>query len=114
MIVRLRDSYTTDEGPVRLDVTVGDGQKGRIKVNLDDNFLGGGADELHLEVGQGSSIAGKTLRIVATVTDTNEATNLTEVTYALSGGQSPRTWVSRHTVDDEGETVFYDTAFDLL
>jgi hypothetical protein len=114
MLVRLRDAYVLADDDVKLDVTVGEGQKAFLEVLLNGRPIGHGADVKDLAVGKGSELAGSRLRITATVTDTNTDTNRTSVTYRLTGGRSTMVRTSEHTVDIDGDTVDYDAIFLLL
>jgi hypothetical protein len=114
MLIRIRDSYIVAEGPVTLDVSLGEGQKGFIEVLLSGKVLASGTRIEGLELGDGQALAGQKLRITSTVTDTNPMTNRTSVTYRLSGGKSDRRYMSRHEVDSEGDTVDYDAIFLLI
>ena len=114
MIVRLRDSYTTATDPVLLTVIAGEGQKAFIEARMDGNVITSGSGIVAFPLGNGPDIAGKKLRIATTVTDTNAGTNDTDVTYTLTGGAAAKSVMSSHTVDNPGETVFYDAAFTLL
>lgn len=114
MLIRLREAYTLANERVRLDVVVGEGQRGFIEVRLDGTPLANGHEITGLEVGSAADLAGRKLRIIATVTDTNLSTNRTSVTYTLSGGARTQSWNVQHEVDSEGETVDYDAIFRLL
>lgn len=114
MLIRLREAYELADGDVRLSVVVGEGQRGFIEVLLDGAPLEHGHEITTLRVGAGSELAGRKLRVTATVTDTNTSTNRTSVTYTIRGGERTRSWTVQHEVDTEGETVDYDALFRLL
>jgi hypothetical protein len=114
MLVRLRESYLVADGPVTLTVDVGEGQKAFVEVMLAGAVIGSGSRIPELQVGHGPAIAGQKLRITSTVTDTNDKTNRTSVTYTLAGGKETRRFASAHEVDSEGDTVDYDAIFLLI
>ena len=114
MLIRLRDSYATADGPVTLDVISGDGQKAFIEVSLNGNVLTSGSTIESFPLGLGKAIAGQRLRITSTVADTNPHTNHTSMTYELSGGIRDSSWVSDHDVATDGDTMDYDAIFNLL
>jgi hypothetical protein len=114
MIVCLKESYTVDEGDVKLAVVVGEGQKGYSEVLVDGVLRTSGATILDFNLGRGSELAGRRLRITSAVTDTNPHTNRTTVTYTLAGGLSDKAFQLSYEVDNPGETVDYDAIFRLL
>jgi hypothetical protein len=114
MLIRLRDSYLTADGDVKLTVTIGEGQRGFVEVLLNGAVLGSGSGITDLTIGAGPIVAGTRLRVTSTVTDTNEMTNRTSVTYELEGGARPQSWVSDHTLDADGGSVDYDASFLLI
>ena len=111
MLVRLRESYLISTGPVTIDVTVGEGQKGFTEVLLNGATIASGSSIHALTV---PGISGQKLRVTSTVTDTNPATNNTSVTYTLSGGKETQTFTSAHAVGSAGDTVDYDAIFLLI
>lgn len=114
MLIRLRESYVVGAGPVVLDVVSGEGQKSLIRVRLGGVVLKEAKTIEKLNLGSGPDLEGKTLRVVATVTDTNQATNHTSVTYTFTNDGEKKEFTSDHTVDSEGETVDYDAKFLLI
>lgn|SRR5262249_30979877 len=73
--------------PIRLQIVIGDGQVGGTALTLDgvptpfDNTAG------QATIGQpGATLVGKVLHCATTVQDINPASNITSVTYRLSGG----------------------------
>ena len=114
MLVRLKDSYVVADDEVRLTVEIGQGQKGYVEVFLDGTRIGQGDGITDLLVGPGPKLGGQRLRVSSTVTDTNQNTNNTSVTYTLTGGRQTQSYDSRYEVEAPGETVDYDASFRLL
>jgi hypothetical protein len=114
MVVRLDQSYVVDgKKEVTLNATVGQGQKGHTEMFLDGKLLPCKAEQA-CRLGTGNSLAGKKLRIVSVVTDTNPMTNATSVTYDLGGGKEDRSYVLAFTVAKERETVDYVATFKFI
>lgn len=114
MLIRLKESYLVASGDVYLEVVVGQGQKGYVEVLLGGAFVTDGKEIRKHNLGKGTNLAGRKLRVTTTVADTNPNTNLTTVTYTLSGGKVNKTWESRHTVSAPGGSADYDAIFLLI
>lgn len=105
--------YKVGAGPVTLDVTVGEKQKGFAKVWIEGKAeaIGEGPQITGLGIGNGGDIAAKTLEVLTTVSVINKNSNRTVVTYTLKGGASTRTFTSEHTATKIGDVVEYTADF---
>jgi hypothetical protein len=111
--VSMETDYKVATDSVTLSIIVGDAQIGSSLVLRDGVELGRG--EINgLTIGKGPEINGKTLSIKSVVTDVNDATNQTSVTYALSGGIVEQRLSQTATVDDEGDSVIYRATIHLV
>jgi hypothetical protein len=87
---------------VSLSIVVGDAQIGSSYVQLDGVKKDDGQIS-DLALGKGADVKGKTLAIKSVVTDVNDATNNTSITYHVGGQELSQT----ATVDQEGDSVVY-------
>jgi len=99
---------------VSITVTIGSGQFGSIRVKLDGAKVAAGQERLHVALGKGADVAGKTIEVLSVVNDVNPMTNRTEVTYTLSGGKAPRTFSREHIVTSDWGVVFHTAEFELV
>jgi hypothetical protein len=99
-------------GAVTLSVIVGDGQFGTSLVTADATDFPPG-DVSELELGTASALRGTLLKIKTIVTDINDRTNSTSLTYSLRGGVAPLDAIVSATVDEEGGSVVYRATFQL-
>ena len=86
--VDLRADYEVDSKPVKLTIIVGDAQIGSSVVALEKSEKGRG-DIDDLPIGPGPKVRGKKLKTKSVVTDVNDMTNRTSVTYRVT---CPATW----------------------
>ena len=106
-------SYRVGTGEVRLELLIGEGQRGNIRATV-------GAKKFHQQhdldevLGKGPELAGQVLTVLTTVTDVNEETNRTSVTYRLSGGPAPLEQALSFTVEKEGDSVDFVAVFQLV
>lgn len=102
-----------DNQAIRLSVTIGDGQIGVTSVNLgsEQMVVNHKNSLLDKEIGNGLNLKGKVLFCTTTVTDVQQATNKTSVTYELKGGQIPFSQTLSETVTSDGDVVFYTATF---
>jgi hypothetical protein len=107
MAVSLNTTYHVDDGVVTLTIVIGDGQLGSSRVSLDDTIIGQGDAIENLRLGEGSGLDGKTLAVKSVVTDVNDQTNHTSITYSLRGGAAPADYELDATVAEEGDSVIY-------
>lgn len=111
--VDLRADYEVGTKPVSLTILIGDAQIGSSIVKLNSVEKGRG-DIDALPLGSGPSIKGKPLTTKSVVTDVNDMTNKTIVTYQLSGGKRDQEFTSSATVDEEGDSIIYRALFNLI
>ena len=64
-------------------------------------------------LGNGIELVGKSVTVFSVVTDTNDQTNRTSVTYRLSGGPTPLEHTMSLAVDNERDSVDYEATFAL-
>ena len=87
---------------ILLSIVVGDAQIGSSYVQLEGDKKGEGQIS-NLALGTGEEVRGKTLAVKSVVTDVNDATNSTSITYRVGGQELSQT----ATVDQEGDSVIY-------
>lgn len=109
---RLETTYEVGDGDVSLAVIIGDGQIGTSIVRLDQKEIARGDFEGR-PIGAGAELAGKELLIKTVVTDVNESTDHTSVTYMLSGGPREQRFSLHAMVPNAGESIIYRAFFDL-
>ena len=112
-VIDLRADYEVGDDDVELTITIGDGQIGTSVVKLGTKELGRGAIS-DLPIGAGPSIKTKSLTTKSIVTDVNDRTNKTSVTYVLTGGVRDQTFQSLGTVDQNGDVIICRAAFKLV
>ena len=112
-VVDLRSDYEVAAGDVILTIVIGNAQIGSSVVKLGSKELGR-RDINNLKVGSGPALKGKILKTKSVVTDVNDRTNKTSVTYKLKGGSRDQAFVSSGTVDNNGDAIVYRAAFKLL
>ena len=113
MPVSLESQYPVGDGEVKLTVVVGDAQLGSSLVKLETKEIGRG-DIANLAVGKGPKLTGKSLKVKTVVTDVNDKTNRTSVTYELKGGVQPAEFSLEGTVAEEGDSIIYRASFDFV
>jgi len=111
--VTLVTDYQIADAVVKLSVVIGDAQIGSSIVKLGSTPLGKGAIEA-LPVGAGPAVRGNPLFVKTIVTDINDSTNHTSVTYRLTGGRVDQEFHSAGTVDENGDSVVYRARFNLI
>ena len=109
---RLEEDYAVTDGDVQLSVIIGDRQFGTSLVTLDGEQLALG-DVNGLTVTAPGGLRGKKLFVKSVVTDVNDQSNFTSITYELSGGVAPKGFELRETVDNDGDSVVYRATFHL-
>lgn len=104
--------YITNESNIQVTLSVNAGAQGQtsnMTITLDDKIiiknLAGDFGETAL--GTNIKLAGKVLRIVATIADTSRDTNFTSLTIHLKGGQENSDFPLSETVDKEGDSADY-------
>ncbi len=103
----------TDGQDVVLDVVVGMGMPSGASVTLNGEPLAHAPQIAGLEIGEGSTLHGKTLVVVATVRDDNPNTDNTAATLYLRGGTVPKE-LPASAVADPNQLVVYTFLVNLL
>lgn len=106
--VKLETDYEVGDDPVRISILIGDGQFGTSVMWIGERIFGPG-DIANVVLGDGADLTGETLVIKSIVTDINDQTNHTSVTYDLDGGPVAANHVVEAVVDQEGDSVIYRT-----
>jgi hypothetical protein len=110
----LHEEYqVVDQQNVSLNIWFGGAQIGVSIVFLEDTELGRG-DIVNLKVGSGEKIRGKMLKIKSVVTDVNDLSNHTSITYSLSGGAENQSFLSQAVVAEHGNSIVYRAIFTLV
>ena len=107
-----KSGYKVGSGQIHMVITIGDGQFGSSSVIIGDTLF----DQERLfdrDIGMGSELSGKKIVAVSVVTDTNEQTNHTSITYELSGGPAPYRHRSEFTVEQDNDSVKYVAEIEL-
>lgn len=95
---------------VTLEVNVGaQGQTSDMTITLDsttivENLAG---DFNETDLGTNNLLAGKVLRIVATIADTSQDTNFTSLTIHLKGGEENNDYPLSKTINEQGDSADY-------
>lgn len=110
-LVPMPTLYQTANAKVVLDVTVGEKQKGRIKVSLDGVELTRADDIKGFAIGDGPALVGKTLQVLSTVAVTNQNSGRTIVTSTLSGGAQKEVFPSPGPNGVLGDVVEFQAKF---
>ncbi|MFA6402507.1 MAG: hypothetical protein WCX31_12940 [Salinivirgaceae bacterium] len=93
-----------------LTITFGEGQPGNSALkNFDGKYQTGSINNLLL--GKGKSIKGKKLLISSIVTDANENTNHTSVTYTINGNEIK---TFEDDVDTDNSSIYYTTTINFI
>lgn len=97
------------DGDVSLSIVVGDAQMGSSVVRRGDErgevlAIGDVAD---LALGTGAALRGTAVYVKSIVTDINDATNFTSITYQFRSGGTTTPLELSAAVDAEGESVVY-------
>ena len=101
----LTASYRVADGPVRLRVVVGNGQRGRITVLVDTEVFAEGP-EIDIDLGRGPELANRVVTCSTEVVDVQPATDHVSVSYFLSGGHRPQMWQSNGQLEEGHPSVF--------
>ena len=107
MPTSISESYKTAHGPVKLSIVIGDAQLGTSVIKLGLQELTRGPDITGFEIGQGPKLAGLVLSIKSVVTDVNDKTQHTSITYLLTGGEKPVSLQLSEAVKESGDSIIY-------
>ena len=107
------EDYEVATRIVRLGVIIGDAQIGASIVKLESAEIAKGEID-NVPVGKGPAIEGKRLFIKTVVTDVNDATNSTSVTYRLTGGTGDWDYTVTENVDQNGDSIVYRAKFTFV
>lgn len=114
--IELNEQYkVTGGGTIALSLTIGEGQHGFSIVSLDGQRLlkvSGSFSSLHL--GDAADVAGKQLLVRSVVNDVLSETNRMSITYRLRGGIKRGDFDSEGRVQNEGDSLIFEAAFDLV
>lgn len=108
MSVKFERDYLVSDGAVFLSVSIGDKQIGTSVVTLSGAILRMG-DIKDLKIGEGPALDGKVCSVKTVVTDVNDSTNMTSVTYHLVGGKKDEQFVLESEVKKDGDSIIYRT-----
>ena len=112
-VIDLKTEYNVKEQEsISLNIVIGDAQIGASIVYLEDKEIGRGEIQ-KLKIGLGSTIKGKKLKIKSVVTDVNDMTKQTSITYELIGGIFDQSFCSKGTVEENGDSIIYRAIFSL-
>ncbi len=93
---------------VHLRLVIGQAQKGATVVQIGGVMLASSnQDVVEVELGTGAELRGKKVFCTTVVTDINPQTNLTSVTWEISGGLAAFTRTCTETLDHDGDSVLY-------
>ncbi|GAB4376167.1 MAG: hypothetical protein Kow0042_22210 [Calditrichia bacterium] len=109
----IKENYRVGSGDIFLTIYFGDAQFGSSAVVFDNEILGIGEIN-QLKIGRGTEIIGKTLKIKSTVTDVNDKTNHTSITYKFTGGVSDQEFRFSEDVEEEGDSIIYRAEFTFV
>jgi hypothetical protein len=113
MACNLKTSYMVADGEVKLTVVIGDGQLGASIVFLNTTPIEKGEIKDQV-IGLGKSLHGSKLLVKTVVSDVNDQTNHTCITYILTGGVKDNSFSLEATVANEGDSIIYKAEFDLI
>jgi len=110
MSVNLNTDFHVGEGNLTLTIVIGDKQFGTSTVKLDGQILLMG-DVQDFLIGPGPDLIGKTLFVKTMVSDQNDATNRTSVTYTFHDGANEQKYGLDATVGEDGASITYRATF---
>lgn len=105
-------TYVVDEGPVTLEVLVGEGQKGKIAILVNGDEVARGDGRVKKQLG--ADLQGATVEIFSVVSHTNPQTTRIAVTYTWRGGLAPRTDVDRGDFATDPDPSFIEPTYRLV
>jgi hypothetical protein len=106
-------TYDAGDGTaITLEVTFGDGQRGRCSVELDGREVARGSDRVRATLGPARAVRGGTVSVVGTINRTSPASRCS-VTFDFGGGPAPAQFRGDADFDADGEPVDVDATFTL-
>ena len=110
--VSMESTYTVPDGDVHLTIVFGDAQIGSSIVYLNDAPLRDGKiDALPIPIPPDKT---SHLHVKSVVTDVNDKSNHTSITYTLSAGAASQTYSQNATVDREGDSIIYRAHLEMV
>ena len=109
----LHTNYKVATSDITVTVVVGNGQRGNTLVAVDSEELANGPNVTSLAIGKGTDLAGKTLTLLTTVSQTNTSTPDAVVTYRVRGGAQDRDFQLQHAFADGEVQIQFDGTIDL-
>ena len=101
-----------DTDQLSLTVTIGNAQIGGNLVLL-DGIQAGKGDITGLPLGNGSSLKGKTLKVITNVLDVNPNTNKVSITHIFTNG-TPPDYVNNDSVDNDGDIYSLTAQYNFI
>ena len=99
-------TYTVSNKPVSLTVVIGDAQIGGSVVRKDGEIVGKTGTIKDCALGPGTDLVGHAVEIKTLVSDVNDESNETSVTYVVKGAQ-PERLTAKRKVENNGDGVLY-------
>lgn len=99
-------TYLASNKPVTLSVIIGDAQIGGSVVKVNGDVVGKPGAIKKLALGKGIDLVDAEVEVKTLVSDINDDTNQTSVTYLLEGAE-PAKVTAKRTVENNGDGVLY-------
>lgn len=97
-----------DAAVVKLRIVIGQAQKGATSVHRGGTLIVSTNDDVvDVDLGTGAAVRGQKFYCATVVTDVNPQTNLTSVTWELTGGDRIFAKACTETLDHDGDSVLY-------
>jgi hypothetical protein len=109
----LHTNFKLNAGDISLTVTLGNGQRGNTLVAVGTQVLMNGPEITGLRIGPGSELAGQTLNVISTVSETNTNADAV-ITYQLYGGAEDRDYPLEDDFADGEVQIQFVATFDLV
>lgn len=109
----LKTDYTVAAGEIFLTIIIGDAQIGASYLSINGEKIAAGQIK-NQKIGDGAELKTKTLLVKTIVSDVNNKTNRTSVTYQLKGGVKDCTYGLEATVANEGDSINYEAEFKFI
>ncbi len=102
-----------ENGEITVSVIIGDGQIGGGNLKVEGKEVIKTPVEGFL-LGEGDNLKGKTLLAKTLVSDENQHTNKTSVTYLFKQGSKEQKFVSKAEVENDGDMMGYWAKFTIV